>query len=105
MVPDRASRRHARLATEARECGEARLGGCSPVPARMTTHAPFASIRRGRRPGPGAAGRPAATGGDHAVSRKALVLFAVMCVVWGIPYLLIKVAVSEITPASLVFLR
>jgi drug/metabolite transporter (DMT)-like permease len=40
-----------------------------------------------------------------AVSRKALVLFAVMCVVWGIPYLLIKVAVSEITPASLVFLR
>jgi drug/metabolite transporter (DMT)-like permease len=40
-----------------------------------------------------------------AVSRKALVLFAVMCVVWGIPYLLIKVAVSGISPASLVFLR
>jgi len=28
------------------------------------------------------------------VSRRALVLFVVMCVVWGIPYLLIKVAVS-----------
>ena len=39
------------------------------------------------------------------MSRKALVLFAVMCVVWGIPYLLIKVAVSGISPASLVFLR
>jgi len=28
-----------------------------------------------------------------------------MCVIWGIPYLLIRVAVREITPASLVFLR
>jgi drug/metabolite transporter (DMT)-like permease len=28
-----------------------------------------------------------------------------MCVIWGIPYLLIKVAVGEVTPATLVFLR
>jgi drug/metabolite transporter (DMT)-like permease len=28
-----------------------------------------------------------------------------MAVVWGIPYLLIKIAVGEVTPASLVFLR
>src|SRR5215472_13075904 len=28
-----------------------------------------------------------------------------MCVIWGIPYLLIRVAVSELTPATLVFLR
>src|SRR4029079_14621945 len=28
-----------------------------------------------------------------------------MCVIWGIPYLLIRVAVREITPAMLVFLR
>ena len=28
-----------------------------------------------------------------------------MCVIWGIPYLLIRVAVSEISPAMLVFLR
>ncbi|MGA2283610.1 MAG: DMT family transporter [Candidatus Dormibacteria bacterium] len=39
------------------------------------------------------------------MSRRALVLFTVMCVIWGIPYLLIKVAVSGMTPASLVFLR
>jgi drug/metabolite transporter (DMT)-like permease len=32
-------------------------------------------------------------------------LFAAMCVIWGIPYLLIRVAVSEITPATLVFTR
>ena len=32
-------------------------------------------------------------------------LFAAMCVIWGIPYLLIRVAVSEISPAMLVFLR
>jgi drug/metabolite transporter (DMT)-like permease len=28
-----------------------------------------------------------------------------MCVIWGIPYLLIRVAVNEITPATLVFVR
>ena len=28
-----------------------------------------------------------------------------MCVIWGIPYLLIRVAVSEISPAMLVFVR
>ena len=28
-----------------------------------------------------------------------------MCVIWGIPYLLIRVAVSEISPATLVFIR
>ena len=28
-----------------------------------------------------------------------------MCVIWGIPYLLIKIAVSGMTPATLVFLR
>jgi drug/metabolite transporter (DMT)-like permease len=32
-------------------------------------------------------------------------LFAAMCVIWGIPYLLIRVAVSEISPATLVFAR
>lgn len=39
------------------------------------------------------------------MSRRGLVLFAAMCVIWGIPYLLIRVAVSEISPAVLVFLR
>jgi hypothetical protein len=28
-----------------------------------------------------------------------------MAVIWGIPYLLIKVAIGELTPAGLVFLR
>lgn len=28
-----------------------------------------------------------------------------MCVIWGIPYLLIRVAVGELTPATLVFVR
>lgn len=28
-----------------------------------------------------------------------------MCVIWGIPYLLIRVSVSELSPATLVFLR
>jgi drug/metabolite transporter (DMT)-like permease len=39
------------------------------------------------------------------VSRRALVLFAAMAVIWGIPYLLIRVAVAEVSPAVLVFAR
>ena len=40
-----------------------------------------------------------------AVTRRGWILFGAMCVIWGIPYLLIKVAVGEVTPATLVFLR
>lgn len=36
------------------------------------------------------------------MSRRALALFALMSVVWGIPYLLIKVAVRHLTPADVV---
>ena len=39
------------------------------------------------------------------MSRRGWVLFGAMCVVWGIPYLLIKVAVRDIGPAELVFVR
>jgi drug/metabolite transporter (DMT)-like permease len=39
------------------------------------------------------------------VSRKGWVLFAVMCLVWGIPYLFIKVAVEEVSVPVVVFAR
>ncbi|MGH3042259.1 MAG: DMT family transporter [Gaiellaceae bacterium] len=39
------------------------------------------------------------------MSRRGWVLFAAMCLIWGIPYLLIKVAVEELSPAMLVFAR
>jgi drug/metabolite transporter (DMT)-like permease len=39
------------------------------------------------------------------MTRRGWLLFGVMCVVWGIPYLLIRVAVRELTPAALVFGR
>ncbi|HEY7926116.1 MAG TPA: EamA family transporter [Candidatus Dormibacteraeota bacterium] len=39
------------------------------------------------------------------MTRRGWLLFAVMGVLWGIPYLLIKVAVGELSPPSLVFLR
>src|SRR5262249_25252698 len=42
---------------------------------------------------------------DRAMSRKGLVLFASMCVIWGIPYLMIRVAVRELAPVTLVFFR
>ena len=39
------------------------------------------------------------------MTRRGWALFAAMAVIWGIPYLLIKIAVGEMTPASLVLLR
>ncbi|SFF36892.1 DMT family transporter [Blastococcus tunisiensis] len=39
------------------------------------------------------------------MSRRGWVLFLAMSVIWGIPYLLIKVAVDEVSPETLVFLR
>jgi drug/metabolite transporter (DMT)-like permease len=39
------------------------------------------------------------------MSRRGWVLFALMCVIWGIPYLLIRVAVRDLSPAVLVLAR
>jgi drug/metabolite transporter (DMT)-like permease len=39
------------------------------------------------------------------MSRRGLLLFAAMCLAWGIPYLLIRVAVTEMSPGVLVFAR
>lgn len=39
------------------------------------------------------------------MSRRGWVLFAIMCVVWGIPYLLIKVAVGGVSVPMVVFAR
>jgi drug/metabolite transporter (DMT)-like permease len=39
------------------------------------------------------------------MTRRGLVLFGLMAVIWGIPYLFIRVAVAEISPATLVFAR
>ena len=39
------------------------------------------------------------------MTRRGLVLFALMSVIWGIPYLFIRVAVDQISPATLVLAR
>jgi drug/metabolite transporter (DMT)-like permease len=39
------------------------------------------------------------------MTRRGLVLFVLMSVIWGIPYLFIRIAVAEITPATLVLAR
>jgi drug/metabolite transporter (DMT)-like permease len=39
------------------------------------------------------------------MSRRSWLLFAAMCLIWGIPYLLIRVAVRDVAPGTLVFLR
>ena len=39
------------------------------------------------------------------MTRRGILLFAVMAVIWGIPYLFIRVAVEAVSPAVLVFSR
>jgi len=39
------------------------------------------------------------------MTRRGALLFAAMCVIWGVPYLMIRVAVRELEPVTLVFLR
>ncbi len=39
------------------------------------------------------------------MTRRGLVLFAAMSIIWGIPYLLIRITVAEVSPAVLVFSR
>ena len=39
------------------------------------------------------------------MSRRGWALFVAMSVIWGMPYLLIKVAVGEVSPAMIVFVR
>jgi drug/metabolite transporter (DMT)-like permease len=39
------------------------------------------------------------------MDRRALALFVAMSVIWGIPYLFIRIAVAEVSPAVLVFAR
>jgi len=39
------------------------------------------------------------------VGARGWILFIAMSVIWGIPYLFIKIAVAELSPASLVFVR
>src|SRR5487761_350305 len=39
------------------------------------------------------------------MTRRGWLLFAAMCVIWGVPYLLIKIAVRSLAPADLVFAR
>ncbi|MFL5926091.1 MAG: DMT family transporter [Gaiellaceae bacterium] len=39
------------------------------------------------------------------MNRRGALLFGAMCVIWGIPYLMIRVAVRELAPVTLVFFR
>jgi len=39
------------------------------------------------------------------MTRRGLLLFASMCLIWGIPYFLIRIAVGQISPVMLVFAR
>jgi drug/metabolite transporter (DMT)-like permease len=39
------------------------------------------------------------------MSRRALTLFLILALAWGVPYFFIKIAVAEVTPATIVFAR
>jgi len=39
------------------------------------------------------------------VSKRAWLLFGALSVIWGVPYLLIRISVREVAPSTLIFLR
>ena len=39
------------------------------------------------------------------MSKRGWSLFIALCIIWGLPYLMIKVAIRQVDPATLVFLR
>lgn len=39
------------------------------------------------------------------MSRRGWILFAALCLIWGMPYLMVRVAVRELEPSTLVFFR
>src|SRR2546423_4488834 len=90
-----------------------RRGGPNPPEKRVPAPA-VTLLHEWLPPGLGPAGR---VGSSHAsvcgrrepaapaLSRRGALLFAAMCVIWGIPYLMIRVAVRELAPVTLVFLR
>jgi drug/metabolite transporter (DMT)-like permease len=49
--------------------------------------------------------RPAGRRAGGLMSRRGWLLFSAMGLIWGVPYLFIKIAVGTLSPASLVFLR
>src|SRR5712691_8594301 len=73
----------------------------------MTAAPAVAAQERSRQPGP----RPSAwqeqnaDGEESSVTRRGWVLFATMSVIWGIPYLLIKIAVAGVPVPVLVLAR
>src|SRR4051794_1630205 len=61
--------------------------------------------RRRRDGGTGDSGGTSGIAHHGVVSRRGLVLFAVMSILWGIPYLFIRIAVAEVAPSFLVLAR
>ena len=57
------------------------------------------------RHGPGTRRRSSIEEAHQAMSRRGWALFLAMGAIWGIPYLLIKVAIEDLSPAALVFAR
>ncbi len=69
--------------------------GCRPEGRKDVVRGVRGAGEVGRGPGAGVGG----------MTRRGWLLFAAMGIIWGLPYLLIKVAVREVSPAFLVLLR
>jgi drug/metabolite transporter (DMT)-like permease len=82
--------------------------GSEPLTATLSLAAP-PTVSAGQGPVSRPGGSPIdvirSTGDDGGMTRRGIILFVLLGVAWGIPYLLIKIAVGELTPAMLVFAR
>src|SRR5438270_4726545 len=111
------SKRHRLLRRQAlrASCSDSKTTCSESIERSRRSHARLAAVpmRRGTRNcqrSNSSSGRSRTSKGrsEHSrdrVTRRGWILFVAMALIWGIPYLFIKIAVTELSPASLVLFR
>src|SRR5947208_2836236 len=114
--PCRSKRHHLRRRQPLRaSCSDSKTTCSESIERSRRSHARLAAVpmRRGTRNcqrSNSSSGRSRTSKGrsEHSrdrVTRRGWILFVAMALIWGIPYLFIKIAVTELSPASLVLFR
>ena len=93
----------ARLAAE--QVGSHRPAGSVSSPCSTASSANSPTCSTDAPPGRSRGDRGTRRRAGGSMSRRGWILFVAMSVIWGCPYLLIRIAVREISPATLIFLR
>src|SRR5579875_1650150 len=109
----RSGRRPPRRAGPIRRRGRRSATWPDGMPARRRGEATTRTCQRidaippllGARPGPATGMRQSGAGEDGAVTKRGWALFLALGIIWGIPYLFIRIAVRDLDPVVVAFAR